>query len=64
MKYNDYEINTISFQEASQNDKRTYLQYYASLIKIKHILIFSFNTNSDYNSYIIKICYFTKQRIT
>ena len=39
----DYEINTVSYQEALENDKRTYFQYYISLIKAKHILIFTFN---------------------
>jgi len=36
-------------------DKRTFCEYYCSLIKIKHILIFSFYNNNDYNIRIIKI---------
>ena len=56
MEYIDYEINTISYKEAIENDKRTYFQYYKSLIKLNNILIFTFNRNKDYNSYIIKIC--------
>ena len=56
--YNDYELNTISFEEALEIDKRTFFQFYFSLIKIKHILIFTFNKKKDYNSYIIKICLF------
>ena len=36
-------------------DKRTYCQYYLSLIKTKHILVFSFYFRDDYNSQIIKI---------
>jgi hypothetical protein len=58
MKYTDYEINTLSYQEALEKDKRTYFQYYISLLKTNHILIFSFNPVIDYNSYIIKICLF------
>ena len=54
--YIDYEINTISYKEALENDKRTYFQYYISLIKLKHILLFTFYSNNDYNSYPIKIC--------
>ena len=54
--YIDYEINTISYKEALENDKRTYLQYYISLIKLKHILLFTFYSNNDYNSFPIKIC--------
>ena len=54
--YIDYEINNISYKEALENDKRTYLQYYISLIKLKHILLFTFYSNHDYNSFPIKIC--------
>ena len=56
--YNDYELNTISFEEALEIDKRTFFQFYFSLIRLKHILIFTFNKKKDYNSYIIKICLF------
>ena len=58
IEYFDSEINTISFNEALENDKRTFFQYYISLIKTKHILIFLFNRNKDYNSFTIKICLF------
>ena len=58
IEYFDSEINTISFNEALKNDKRTFFQYYISLIKTKHILIFLFNRNKDYNSFTIKICLF------
>jgi hypothetical protein len=58
INYIDYEINTISYQEAIENDKRTFFQYYISLIKLNHILIFTFNPSKDYNSFIIKICLF------
>jgi len=54
--YNDYELNTISFEEALAFDKRAFFQFYFSLIKLKHILIFTFNNKKDYNPYIIKIC--------
>ena len=56
--YIDYEINTVPYQEAIENDKRTFFQYYISLIKLNHILIFTFNPSKDYNSFIIKICLF------
>ena len=55
---NDYEINSLDYKDAIELDKRTYLQYYWSLIKTKHLLIFTFyfdKTKTDYNSYIIKI---------
>ena len=56
--YNDYELNTLSYQKALKIDKRTYFQYYFSLLKMKHILISTFYTNTDYNSKIIKIIIF------
>jgi len=59
INYFDYEINTIPYQEALENDQRTNFEYYISLIKIKQIFIFTFfYSNKDYNSYIIKICLF------
>ena len=53
--YNDFEYNTLSYDEALKKDKRTYLQYYLSLLKMKYLLIFTFFTNDDYNSKSIKI---------
>ena len=55
MEYNDEEINNLSYEKAIINDKRTYMQYYISLIKTKHPLIFSFFNNTDYNIKAIKI---------
>ena len=54
MKYIDYELNILSYEKAIKFDKRTYLYYYFSLLKTKHLLFFSFYS-SDYNSRIIKI---------
>ena len=56
LEYIDYELNTIPYQEALENDKRSYFEYYKSLIKVKHILFFSLSVSQDYNLYIIKIC--------
>ena len=58
-KFSDNEINTLKYEEALEYDKRTYLQYYISLLRTKHLLIFTFITNNDYNSKIIKICLFS-----
>ena len=55
---NDYELNNLSYKNAIKIDKRTYLQYYLSLLKTKHLLIFTFYTYTDYNSKIIKISLF------
>ena len=55
---NDWEINSLPYKEALILDKRTYFQYYISLLKRKQVLIFTFYTNNDYNLRIIKICLF------
>ena len=55
---NDYETNILSYNEALKYDKRTYYQYYLSLLRTKHPFIFAFFQKNDYNSQIIKICLF------
>ena len=57
-KFNDYELNKLKYKDAIKIDKRTYLQYYFSLIRRKQKIIFTFYTSNDYNSRIIKICLF------
>ena len=56
--FTDYEINNSIYQEALSNDKRTFWQYYFSLLKTNHMILFSFYKNKDYNPKIIKICLF------
>ena len=58
INYNDYELNSMLYNLALLYDKRTYLQYYISLLKTRHIVIFSFYTSNDYNSKAIKILLF------
>ena len=48
----------MTYKEALIKDKRTYFQYYLSLIKIKELIIFTFFISHDYNSKIIKISLF------
>ena len=55
---NDYELNTLLYEEALLYDKRSYFQYYWSLLKTKHILLFAIIPSNDYNSPIIKFCLF------
>ena len=57
-KYNDYEINSLDYNDAIIADKRSYALYYFSLLKTKHLIIFTFYTKNDYNSRIIKFCLF------
>ena len=54
IKYTDEEINLLPYHLAIQFDKRTYCNYYISLLKTKHNLIFALSKN-DYNSRIVKI---------
>ena len=56
IKYLNYEINIISYGRAKRDDKRTFFQYYKSLILLKNIFISGFNITKDYNPFIIKIC--------
>ena len=55
MDYTEYEINDLSYDLALKNDKRTYWEFYISLIKTKHEFIYAFLFNKDYNSKTIKI---------
>ena len=55
MNYNNDEKNEMSYNLALIYDKRSYCQYYCSLLRLKHGLIFSFCYCEDYNSKIIKI---------
>ena len=54
-KYNGLELNNLEYKLAIKVDKRTYLQYYCSLIKIKHIILCIFLFYSDYNLITVKI---------
>ena len=58
LKYTIYELNNLTYNEAIIEDKRTYVEYYLSLIKTKHLLFFSFCSSNDYNSKINKIILF------
>ena len=55
---NDFELNSLNYKKALEIDKRTYLEYYISLLKTKHPIIFSFCPIKDNNALIIKICLF------
>jgi hypothetical protein len=54
----DYSINHLTYEEALIYDKRTYLEYYFSLVRTKHPIFFTFCLLKDYNLLIIKICLF------
>ena len=55
---NDQELNTLDYNKALILDKRTYFQYYCSLLKKKHLILFTFLQINDYNLQYIKIILF------
>ena len=55
---NDEEINSLEYEMACMLDKRTYFQYYWSLLKKKQLILFSFLPANDYNLLSIKISLF------
>ena len=58
MDLNDYELNNLEYPIALEIDKRTYCQYYWSLLKKKQLILFTFVPNNDYNLFTIKIALF------
>ena len=59
LNYIDIELNSLEYEKAVIYDKRTYIQYYISLLKEDNLLIFSFYCGiQDYNLQIIKIFLF------
>ena len=52
------ELNNLSYSDALSEDNRTFFQYYFSLIMTKNILIFTFSCKYDFNSKVIKLCFF------
>ena len=58
LEQKDFEINSLDYELAFKLDKRNYFQYYISLLKYNHPLMFSFGNYNDYNSRIIKIFLF------
>lgn len=55
---NDEELNDLDYEIACLLDKRTYCQYYYSLLKKDQLIIFTFIINDDYNLRQIKIILF------
>ena len=54
----DFELNSLNYIGAIKSDQRTYCEYYISLVKYNHPIIFSFVPFDDYNSQIIKFLLF------
>jgi len=58
LKIKDFEMNLLEYEEALKIDKRNYFQYYISLLKYNHPIMFSLGIYNDYNLRIIKIFLF------
>ena len=54
----DFEINSLDYEEAFKLDHRNYFQYYISLLKYNHPILFSFAPFKDYNPRVIKMFLF------
>ena len=54
----DSELNQMDYKNAIKSDKRTYFEYYLSLLRTKNLIFFSFWPSFDYNSKILKIFLF------
>ena len=52
------DLNLADFEEAKKFDKRAFIKYYWSLLKMKQLIIFTFYTYTDHNLRIIKIALF------
>ena len=57
-KYNNYQLNMLSYKNALLSDKRTCFESYLSLLNSKIPILFGFCPKNDYNSLIIKLCIF------
>ena len=55
---NDEELNNLIYEEALKIDRRTLFEYYWSLLKKKHIILFTYLPTNDYNLVHIKVCLF------
>ena len=54
-KLTDEELNSLEYEHAIIIDKRTYFQYYFSLLKKKQLILFAFWPANDYNLIAVKI---------
>ena len=54
----DEELNSLSYEIALKCDKRIYFHYYISLLKQKHLILFTFCNHKDYNIFVLKFSLF------
>jgi len=56
--FNEYELNNLEYEVAIILDKRSYFQYYWSLLKKKQLILFTFLSFNDYNLFTLKFSLF------
>ena len=56
--YTDEQLNSVDYDVAVKEDKRTFKEYYLSLLKMKQLCIFTFYTYTEYNFRVIKFTLF------
>ena len=52
---NEFEMNNFNYESAKKYDKRKFLEYYWSILKYNHLILFNILPVEDYNIRIIKI---------
>ena len=57
-KFDDFELNELSYEEAIKYDQRGWFKTYFSLIKREHRIIFTFFICNDYNLFAVKLSRF------
>ena len=58
ISFSEYELNELNYLDALKYDKRSFYQYYWSLCKKEHLILFTFITCDDYNITTIKLILF------
>ena len=58
INYIDEELNSMEYEDAIINDKRSYFRYYYSLLEKKQLIILTFIANNDYNVFLLKFSLF------
>ena len=59
LSFSEYELNELNYLDALKYDKRTFYQYYWSLCKKEHLILFTFIACKDYNLTCIKLVLFS-----
>ena len=56
--FTEDELNSLKYEYALEIDNRSYLQFYWSLLKQNHLIIFTFFVHKDYNIFLLKFSLF------